>query len=116
MVAAFGSASVAVTGCGNGIESVDETTYYGSAGAVQCGPNPFTASSVSALAAKLNSDGVYVGAISCGNDGLAHSTSCGTATGDIWLVLAVNSKRELMRSLGFAPAAELPSIREVPCG
>jgi hypothetical protein len=113
---AFWTATIAVTACGDNAKSIDESVYYGSAGAVQCGPSPFTAANVSALAERLTNAGVFVGAISCGNDGLTHSAVCGAPTGDIWLILAERSKAETLRSLGFAPFAELPSISEVPCG
>ena len=116
MAIALGTTSFAVTACGDDAKSIDESVYYGSTGSVQCGPSLFTASNVSALAEKLTNAGVFVGAISCGNDGLPHSAICGAPTGDIWLIMAARSKTETLRSLGFAPFSELSSISEVPCG
>jgi hypothetical protein len=116
LVMVLGTACLAVTACGDDAKSIEESVYYGSAGAVQCGGSPFTASNVSALAERLSNAGVFVGAISCGNDGLAHSAVCGAPTGDIWIVLAAKARADTLRLLGFAPRSELQSLSEVPCG
>ena len=97
--------------CGGG-EDVANTQVIKSFGSLQCSGGGVT---LSALQGQLAAANIKVGAATCGTDGMALPTVCGSPDGKFGIFEIPATQAGAAAAAGFAPASSVPTARAVPC-
>ncbi len=104
--------TLAVLGSGCGGTSATTVKVFKYDGSVQCGS---VGTAVTVMAAELSNAGVAVICSQKGQDGLAHPTVCGTATGAINIYQVDHTNLAKAETLGFAAVSTLASYQDQTC-
>jgi hypothetical protein len=88
-------------------------SVHKSLGGRQCEPD--SGRTLAALQAELQAAGVRVQRAACGDDGRLRPAVCGAGDGRIGILTIAAAQRTQAERLGYAPLAQLPDAREMPC-
>lgn len=98
--------------CGGGDDATSGTRVIKSLGSLQCSGGGVT---LAALQGQLTAANVKVGSATCGTDGLAGPTVCGSPDGKIGIFEISAEQAGAAASAGFVPITSVPTAKAFPC-
>ena len=101
-------------GCGGSSDEGNEQMYKPS-GSLQCATSLTTQARLDAEVRELRSVGAAVVSSSCASDGELRPASCGTPSGELFVVEVEASSVSVARSRGFVPSSSYPRAFVIAC-